>query len=346
LTLLAAALAAGIVGALVALPAIRLSGIYLALTTAAFAVILDRWVFHLPAFSVFGHDVDLIQSGSLIMRPDVLGISLDGDRAYFIYGSVLFGALSLLVVALRRSTFGQRLIAIKEGPAAVATLGIDVNRTKLTVFALSAALAGIGGAVLAGANRTADPSTFDFFSGLPVLLTMVIAGISAPGAAIFTGAFLGTPLIGDLISWWAQVQSVLIGFAGVGLGRNPNGFLSELRPFSTAVRRKPAVLGGLAAVLVGIWLLRINDVIANPGYTLLSLLALPVAAFVALRVDGPLRDALPADVVLPGSGARDARLSAPPELLGVTEPFTPEDVAALDEMLGLAQAAGRADAHR
>ena len=188
LSLVAAGVVAAVVGVLVALPSIRLSGIYLALSTAAFAVIMDRWIFHFPAFTVFGAQIDLFQHGSLtILRPDVLGLSLDGSKAYFIYGSVVFGVLALGVVALRRSTFGQRLIAIKEGPAAVATLGINVTGSKLMVFGLSAGIAGVGGAILAGATRTADPSTFDFFSGLPILLTMVIAGIERAGGGDLHG---------------------------------------------------------------------------------------------------------------------------------------------------------------
>ena len=65
--LLVAALVAGIIGALIALPALRLSGIYLALATAAFAVTLDRWIWTLPPIRVFG----LFTLGGSVLEPDL-----------------------------------------------------------------------------------------------------------------------------------------------------------------------------------------------------------------------------------------------------------------------------------
>ena len=93
-----------LVGVLVALPAIRLEGIYIALSTAAFTVICDRWFFPLPEFSVGDHSFSVFQSGTLkVIRPDFLGIDLSGPPRTSTYSAVVFALLMLTVVALRRS---------------------------------------------------------------------------------------------------------------------------------------------------------------------------------------------------------------------------------------------------
>src|SRR5207302_1731707 len=135
LALLWAALITGFIGAIVALPALRLRGIYLALSTAAFAVLVDRWFYTLPRFTMFGHRFDLFQSGSLtVNKPRFFGLSLENPKTYFVFGAIAFSLVALLVVAVRRSTFGQRLLALKDSPAAYATLGLNPRLTTLAVF--------------------------------------------------------------------------------------------------------------------------------------------------------------------------------------------------------------------
>ena len=149
-SLILAAVVAAAVGAIISLPALRLSGIYLALLTAAFAVTLDRWIFQLPAFDSFGKGkkFDLFQSGSLsFTRFGIGSFNVNGSKAYFVFGSVVFALMALVVVWVRRSMFGQRLLALKESPAACETLGMNPRMTTLAVFTLSAGMAGLGGGI-------------------------------------------------------------------------------------------------------------------------------------------------------------------------------------------------------
>ena len=126
LSLLAAAGVCAVVGVIVAIPALRLSGIYFALATAAFAITMDNWVFVLPSFNLFGHPYAPFGSGSLVFAPFRIGsLALNSKTSQFIAGSVAFVILVVLVVALRRSEFGQRLLAMKDSPAACATLGMN-----------------------------------------------------------------------------------------------------------------------------------------------------------------------------------------------------------------------------
>jgi branched-chain amino acid transport system permease protein len=284
--LIAAAIVAA-VGALVALPALRLSGIYLALATAAFAVAMDRWLFTLPSFDVLGRPIALFPDQSIAAaRFHIGGISFEDSKSYLIFGSVVFVLLALVVVWIRRGVLGRRLLAMKDSPVACATLGMDTRALTLTVFAFSAAIAGIGGGVYAAGVRSAASNQFDLLTGLPILLLMVVAGINSVGSALVVAIVLGTPLVTN-VAPNAQLVSVLIGLAAVGLSRKPSGFIaSSLRPRWAAVPRAPRVLGGFVAALVAVWTLRLGDLIDSWTWSLASLallLLLPLAASMSIR---------------------------------------------------------------
>lgn len=333
LVFLWAAGAAACVGAVVALPALRLSGIHLALATAAFAVALDRWIFNLPGFKVLGDRFVIFKDGSLNFERPWFGLfDVEGDQAFFIFGAVVFAALSLLVVAVRRGEIGKRLLAMKDSPAACATLGMDVRATTLAAFTLSAAIAGIGGAMFGMGVHNADPGRFDFFAGLPILLMMVVAGLHRPGAALAAGLFLGGPTLANLFPDLPQLTPVMVGLAGVGLGRNPNGFIeANVRPMWAPVLRTPRLLAAGAAVLLAVWAARMGGVIDNWGWalaTLALLVVLPLTAgAVVKRREGAQAKTFAEDL--------DAGLSAPLELLGLAAPFRDSDVAVLDRAVAL-----------
>ncbi|HET6954417.1 MAG TPA: ABC transporter permease, partial [Acidimicrobiales bacterium] len=145
--LVVAAVVTGLVGALVALPTLKLAGIYLALATAAFAMLLDQWIFGLRDVDVGPVHVSIFGTGSVAVDElDVPGFDTEGSRIVLL--AIIFAVLYLGVVAVRRSTFGQMLLAMKDSPAACATLGMSVVRLKLSVFMMSAAIAGVGGVLM------------------------------------------------------------------------------------------------------------------------------------------------------------------------------------------------------
>lgn len=329
--LLWAALICATVGALIALPALRLSGIYLALATAAFAVALDRWIFQLPVWHWGDTKFEIFKSGSLqVERFDLPFVDIQGDQAYFVFGAVMFALSSLVVVGIRRGEFGKRLLALKDSPAACATLGMNHKLTTLGVFATSAAIAGVGGGVYGAAVSSISPTNFEFFAGLSVLMTMVIAGLTAPGAALFGGILIGTPLMTNLFPDWQQLTTILIGLNGIALGRNPNGMIAaQLRPKWDPALKHPRVLAGGAALVVLAFALREADVIGS--YPMLILMAIGV-----LGVSSVARG-LDAEKVgkKTGSNVLPEGMTAPPEKLGLTAPFTPADIDALDRELGL-----------
>jgi branched-chain amino acid transport system permease protein len=101
----------------------------------------------------------------------------------------------------------------------------------LSVFALSAGIAGLGGAFYGMQLRSISPQNFGFVMGLPVLLLAVVGGIGAVGGALVAGASLMgfLPLIATLGVFFSNLASVLPGLAGIGLGRNPNGSVHDMR---------------------------------------------------------------------------------------------------------------------
>jgi branched-chain amino acid transport system permease protein len=136
--LVAAAVLAGAVGAAVSLPALRLRGLYLALATLAFASAMDDMFF--PSATAFGFD------GSVaIPRPRFFGITMASNRSFVIFLAAVFALIAMALLALRRGPFGRVLAAMKDSEAACATLGLNLTTTKLVVFTLSAALAGVAG---------------------------------------------------------------------------------------------------------------------------------------------------------------------------------------------------------
>jgi len=250
LSLLLAGVVAGAVGMLVALPALRLSGIYLALATAAFAIIMDNWIFALPEFTVFGHNFAIWSTGSLDFTRFAIGRwNVEGTTAYFMFGAVAFVVLAAIVTAIRRSTFGLRLLALNDSEAAYATLGMNRQAAVLTVFGISAAIAGIGGGIFGAAVQSTAANRFDFFTGLTLLLVTVVFGLRNPASAVVAGFYLGSPLVSNLFPGTAPIPLMLIGIAGVTLGRNPRGLVPRFKDLVAVIGRRAhrgvGVRGGL-----------------------------------------------------------------------------------------------------
>jgi branched-chain amino acid transport system permease protein len=208
---------AGAVGALVALPALRLRGIYLALSTLAFAFFMEK--------VVFSQSVMFGPSSKTVARLP----GLENDRVYMVFLAVMFSVVGMGVVWLRLSRYGRRLQAMKDSPAACATLGLNLTVTKLQVFVLSSAIAGLGGALLAMLQKQASPSDFQTLNGLPIVLLAVAGGVSMVSGAFVGGFFFGLfPIIASAVPSLANFFQVAPGLIGISLGRNPNGAANEI----------------------------------------------------------------------------------------------------------------------
>jgi len=282
LALVLVALVCAVVGAIVALPALRLSGIYLALATGAFAVILDRWLFLIPSQSVFGHELLIFESGiTTVDRLRIPGVDPSSAKAELVVLAAVFALLSLVVVAVRRGAFGERLLALKDSPAACATLGINVRTTKLQVFALSAAIAGVGGAIYGGALGSISADRFSFFESLPLLLLAVVGGIGTPiGALLGSLTLFLIPVFASTFSWFANPARVLPGTIGLSLARSPNGVAAELGDRLAPLGRNRRALAAARVGVVVLYGLELGSVINGWVFAVLAF----VAPFVAARL--------------------------------------------------------------
>ena len=234
---------------------------------------------------------------------------------------------------------------MKNSPAACATLGIDLVRMKLSVYMISAGIAGLGGCLYAMEIGAVSADRFSLFESMSMLMLLVVAGAAyiAGGftagllyAAVFV-ALRGTILeLGDNIDalhgasvWLKQFTAILPALIGIGLGRNPKGFLhDEFTRFGRLVHEYRRVVVGGGALLVVIWLLARTDVISNWTFVILTGIVVSLLPRLTLRF-GPL-------VAARGGTATAARTKQTPlEFVGLGRSFTTAEIERLDRGLGL-----------
>ncbi len=231
LAIVLAVLLATLAGALVALPVLRLTGLYLALATLAFGQLMDKLVFN----AAFVFDAN----GSLpVQRVAPLGIDLSDDRVYVLGMLVVFLALGLLMLGVRRGPIGRLLLALRDSPQAAATLGLSHRWIRVAVFSAAAGVAGLAGAMLAGLEEIAAPGSFSTIASLPAILVAVVAGVTT-----VSGAMLGGVLLTVTLTSTGSTQGLLFLVLAVGavlLARDPNGLVNlaftrvrRLRPGTT-----------------------------------------------------------------------------------------------------------------
>jgi branched-chain amino acid transport system permease protein len=325
--LLLAVLVTAAVGAVVALPVLRLSGIYLALATAAFAVALDRWIFNLPDFDIGPLHISLFELGSASVDPiEIFGYPIDTPTRQLLFCAAAFVIVAMIVVAIRRSAFGRRLLAIRDSEAACATFGMNLVGTRLAVFTLSAGMAGLGGALYATQLGSLTPIRFDFVVGLPIFMLTVVGGAGLVGGALFAGASLYgvIPVFATFGDFWARLGTIFPGFIGVGLGRNPSGATQQMGEAVAPVRKDRSILYPMLGVMAFWWVLRATDVIDNWPFVILLMVSFVVATLVSMKRAQPVLDLV---------AERPREL----EWAGVDEPWTSEQVATVERALALEQ---------
>ncbi|MGW0905879.1 ABC transporter permease subunit [Streptomyces sp. NPDC002853] len=214
---------AAVLGALVALPALRLGGRSLALATLALAFLADQVLFQMGWL----RNGD---TGWEIPRAVFGPVDLSDDRAMGVAMTVLVAVAVAALSALRGSATGRAMLAVRSAPAAAMASGVSVVRTKLLLFTLSAGLAGFGGVMYASYNTRITATDFTAMTGLVWLAVVVAAGVRRPQFAVVAGlVFAIMPhLIADYVTESVQLPVILFGLAGLALANDPDGYCAAV----------------------------------------------------------------------------------------------------------------------
>lgn len=213
LALVGAAGLSAAVGIVVGLPALRVKGIYLGIATLSFGFIVEevfaRWE------SVTGGN-----AGKHLKPPEMFGWSLSsGEEFYFLCLLVTIGA-TLVILNLLRSPTGRAFVAIRDSEVSAQSMGIHLARYKTLSFAISAALAGVGGALYAHKLQFISPEQFNILQSIDLLLMVVIGGLGSVHGAFLGAIFLIT--MPQLISlgkdWLPPVIGQAAGLQGLVYG--------------------------------------------------------------------------------------------------------------------------------
>ena len=182
------ALAAGVsamVGVVVGLPALRVKGMYLGISTMAFgfivAEVFARWE------SLTGGN-----AGMHVKAPGIGAWKLDSGTEFYFLCLAVAVLSTLAILNLLRSPTGRAFVAIRDSEISAQSMGIHLARYKTLSFAISAALAGLGGALYAHMIKFLSPDQFDIVQSIDLLLMVVIGGLGSVHGAFLGAIFLIT----------------------------------------------------------------------------------------------------------------------------------------------------------
>ena len=225
-------------GLVVGLPSLRLKGLYLALATLAFALIMDNIVFN--SVGVSGG-----LTGITDPRPRILGISFASNTAMYELAVGVLGAVLLGAFVLRRGPVGRRLHILRDSPLAASTLGVNLTVTKLVTFATCGVVAALGGALYGAYQGSITPFDFSWGWSIQLLLLVVFGGRARLTGALIAG-IVYTVFTVHLLPIPGSVEPYIqlgVAIGVVGLGRNPEGTVAiaaaETRRTTSVLRPRP-----------------------------------------------------------------------------------------------------------
>ncbi len=212
LALIGAGLMAAVIGSLFGAAALRVKGLYLVMATLAMQYLVDWTIINVPAISGGAQ--------ATLNTPDVsfLFVPLRGEAALY-YGALLWAVIViLLVLNIKRTSFGRALVAIRDKDFAAAVIGVNPFKYKLLAFFTSSFLGGVSGAVLAFCYYQAvTPEQFGFNVSIQLVAMVLVGGLgSVIGAFLGAGFVLLIPIIlTNAVAWmavlgWLNVSSNLL----------------------------------------------------------------------------------------------------------------------------------------
>jgi sulfate-transporting ATPase len=220
---------AGLVGVVVGLPALRTRGVNLAIVTLGLALLIERVVFNNGEYTG-GFE------GTPVPSPDLFGLDLDpgrDPRRYALFCVGAFTVAALVVANVRRGRAGRRLLAVRTNERAAASLGISVVGAKLYGFGVGAAIAGLGGILLAFRARTVLFADYSVFNSIQVVVQTVLGGVGFIGGAVIGGAIAIGGVLAHAMTELLGIDDLLIilltGLLAINnLIQFPNGLAAKI----------------------------------------------------------------------------------------------------------------------
>jgi ABC-type branched-subunit amino acid transport system permease subunit len=218
---------AAFTGVLVGIPALRLSGLFLAILTVGVALLVDSWLLAPGTWDTFSGGVVPWHVG----RPSFFGIDLTSEYAFYLFVLGVFGVACAGVWNLRTGKTGRVLRAIRESELAAATVGLDLTAWKLAAFAVSAGIAGLAGGLLAASVGSVSAGSFDFLHSVTVAAAVTVFGVESVASAGAAGILLvwGPEWLRIYLHLRSQYFNLILGSSLiVQLVFKPDGVVTDL----------------------------------------------------------------------------------------------------------------------
>jgi branched-chain amino acid transport system permease protein len=227
ISLMVAAGAGALIAFVIGLPALRLRGLYLAITTIGFVVMMSDSVLQIPWLSRGSAGVEL-------PRPEAWSYVMTENAHYLAYLLVFLVAFWVLDTNVLGSRVGRAFLAIREDEEVAQAFGVDTARYKILAFVLSGALAGVAGALFGHLLLFANSEVFDLAFSLELLIFVVIGGLgSRLGVLIAAFAFGVMPEVLQQVFAWEAIAGweYIVGAALLifTVARHPGGLAQALR---------------------------------------------------------------------------------------------------------------------
>lgn len=180
----AAGLAALLAGVLIAVPANRMTGIYLAIATLAFSQIVEQLI-------IRWESVTRGFQGMPVPPPELFGHNLSKPWEFYYFCLVMLVIIVFAAINLIRSPTGRAMVAIRDSEISAQSLGVNLVQYKTIAFALSAGITGLAGALLGHKMRFISPDAFNILLSIQLLLMVVVGGLGSIHGAILGAIFVG-----------------------------------------------------------------------------------------------------------------------------------------------------------
>ncbi len=206
----AAGAAGAVMAVLIGIPALRMPGLYLAVTTLAFAATTSAFFLNRDYFGWV-----LPEPSNQVLRPVLYGrVDVSGDLAFYYLCLAFLVAGVLSLRAMRRSRTGRVLIASRDNPRAAQAYGVSLVKAKLAAFAMSGFLAAVAGALFSYQQGAVDAGAFPVINSLAVFAMVVVGGLSRPMGAVLGAIYL----VGlERVPGLRDIELVQLLTTGVGL---------------------------------------------------------------------------------------------------------------------------------